>query len=80
MPIILEDNESTLKLVNNPEFYKRTKYIDIIYYYIREKIYNKEIEIFYIPTKEQIANSLTKPITLKPFELFKKQTNILEPI
>ena len=62
IPIILEDNQSTIKLAENPEFHKRTKHIDIIYHYIREKISNKDIEVFYIPIKEQIADSLIKPI------------------
>ena len=50
--IIFEDNKSSIKLAKNLEFYKRTKYINIIYQYIKEKINNKEIEIFYIPIKE----------------------------
>ena len=61
-----------IKLAKNPEFHRKTKYINIIYYYIREKIANKKIEIFYIPTREQIADSLIKPISLKIFKLFKE--------
>ena len=77
VPIIFEDNKSSIKLAENPEFHKRTKHIDIIYHYIREKINNKEIDIFYIPTKEQLADSLTKPVQGKIFENFKEQLNII---
>ena len=33
-----EDNTSSIRLIKNPEFYLRTKYIDIVYYYIRELV------------------------------------------
>jgi hypothetical protein len=36
IPIIFSDSESGIKLAENPEFHKRTKYIDIQYYFIRQ--------------------------------------------
>jgi seryl-tRNA synthetase len=36
IPTILVDNKATIKLGQNPEFYKRLKYINIQYYYIRD--------------------------------------------
>ena len=48
MPVIYEDNLVVLKLLNNLEFYKRFKYIDIRYYYIRDLILNKQFNIIYI--------------------------------
>ena len=62
VPVILEENQSSIKVAGNLEFHKRTKHIYIICQYIREKITNKDIEVFYILTKEQIADSLTKSI------------------
>jgi hypothetical protein len=35
---ILLNNESAIKLGENPKFYKRSKYIDIAYHFIRENI------------------------------------------
>lgn len=32
------DNQSTIKLVKNPEFHKRTKHIDVRYHHIREMV------------------------------------------
>jgi len=32
------DNVSAIKLTKNPTFYKRTKYIDMRFYYVREQI------------------------------------------
>ena len=58
--IILVDNQGSLKLAENPEFYKRTKYIDIIYHFIQECINENKIKVGYIPTKEQLADRFTK--------------------
>jgi hypothetical protein len=59
-PIILVDNQGSLKLAENPEFHKRTKHIDIIYHFIRECINNNKLKVGYIPTKEQLADGFTK--------------------
>jgi hypothetical protein len=59
-PIILVDNQGSLKLAENPEFHKRTKHIDIIYHFIRECINENKLKVGYIPTKEQLADGFTK--------------------
>jgi hypothetical protein len=60
IPIILVDNQGSLKLAENPEFHKRTKYINIIYYFIRECINTNKLKVGYIPTKEQLVDGFTK--------------------
>jgi hypothetical protein len=45
------DNQSTIRLGENPEFYKRTKYIDIVYHFIKKNIQNNKIKILFIPSK-----------------------------
>jgi hypothetical protein len=35
------DNKSVIKLGENSEFYKRSKHINIAYYFIKENIQNK---------------------------------------
>ncbi len=62
IPKILCDNESAIKLAENPEFHKRSKHIDITYHFIRETTQNKEIQLLGVSTKEQKANGFTKPI------------------
>jgi hypothetical protein len=42
----------------------QTKYINIRYYYIRELVAFNKVTIKYTPTKEIIANILTKPLLL----------------
>ena len=43
-------------------YYCRTKYINIRHYYIKKRIENREIKLFYIFTFEIIVNDLIKPL------------------
>ena len=61
----MEDNQGAIKLGYNAEFYKRTKHIDIKYYYIRELVENNKLTIIYLNTKNQLVDPLTK-ITAGP--------------
>ena len=69
-PIILTDSESAIKLANNPEFHKRSKYIDITYYFIREAISDKKAKLIYVNTKRQLADSFTKGLDNTKYKTF----------
>jgi len=66
-PIIKVNNQSTIKLIRNPEFHKRSKHIDIRYHFIREKYMSKDIDIEFVPSKDQLADILTKILSKEPF-------------
>ena len=68
----MEDNQGAIKLGYNAEFYKRTKHIDIKYYYIRELVENNQIGLLYISTKNQLADPQTKLITSPILSIGKK--------
>jgi hypothetical protein len=65
LPITLRgDNEGSIALARNPEFHKRSKHIDTRYHYIRQLLADNLISIQHVPTKDMVADILTKP--LKP--------------
>jgi len=76
IPIILIDNQSAIKLANNPKFYKRSKHIDLIYYFTRQVIADNKVNILYIPTKEQIADFLTQHLPNLQQKCLIKEANI----
>ena len=78
IPTILVDNESAIKLGQNPEFHKRSKHIDIQYHYIREAIQEGKVKLTYINTKRQLADLLTKNVNGPLFEEFTKLANLVE--
>ena len=77
IPIVFGDNQSSLKLSENPEFYKRTKHIDITYHFIREAIANNKLKVIYISSKEMLADSLTKPVIHNILTYYKDKLNLI---
>src|SRR6266536_1835043 len=73
LPITLHaDNQSAISLSQNPKFHARTRHIDTAYHYQREKMENGVVKIVYIPTKDMVADGLTKPLTGAKFQQFVK--------
>ena len=50
---------------------KRTRHIDIRYFFITDRVANKEIEIIYCPTGDMCADLLTKPLQGSLFKKFR---------
>jgi hypothetical protein len=57
------DNQSAIKLAESDAYRPRSKHIDIRYHRIREHIAAGDVEVKFAPTKEMVADSLTKPVT-----------------
>jgi hypothetical protein len=64
------DSLSAIELAKNPQYHHRTKHIDIQYHFIREKYQQGISKLLYVPTKNQIADGLTKPIDLSKWQDF----------
>ena len=65
--VIYEDNTGCISIANNPTSHKRSKYIDIKYHFSREQIEKNVIKLKYMPTVEQVADALTKPLPAARF-------------
>jgi hypothetical protein len=61
------DNQSAIKLAENPVQHQRSKHIDIRYMRIQEEIKNGNIKVLYVPTGDNIADLLTKSATYVQF-------------
>jgi hypothetical protein len=62
--IIQQDNTSTIQLVKNGKqsSTKRTRHINIRYFYVTSKIKDGSMKVIYHPTKEMVSDYLTKPL------------------
>jgi hypothetical protein len=73
--IIHQDNQSTLHLINsNMPTSQRTRHIDTRYFFIREQAQGPDMTFQHTPTKDMIADLLTKPLQ---GSRFKQLRNIL---
>ena len=60
---IFEDNSSTIMIAENKTVNDRTKHIDEKMHFIREVLLLREYKLWFVPTKFQIADILTKGLT-----------------
>ena len=56
------DNQSAIQVCKNPEHHGRMKHLDMKYFWIRDEVVRKVIEVVYVPTGDQLADILTKPL------------------
>lgn len=71
--VIHQDNKSTIMLAQHGgALSKRSKHINLRYFYVSEKVEANQVSIVYTPTKLMIADFLTKPLQGKQFYYFRK--------
>ena len=63
LPIkVMEDNQSCICIADNPIAQRRTRHVDIRFHFIRDYINDGTITVTYCPTKEMLADILTKSL------------------
>jgi hypothetical protein len=62
--LLLQDNKSSILLEQNGRSSsgKRTRHINIRYFFITDRVNMKEISIDWCPTKKMVADYMTKPL------------------
>ena len=55
------DNQGTIALAKNPIKQQRSKHIDVRYHFLRDAVGNGYVELYYIPSNENVADVFTKP-------------------
>ena len=72
---IYQDNMSTILLAKNGRMSssKRTRHINVRYFFINDKIENKEVKVVYCPTGNMAADMFTKPLQGSLFKKFRDE-------
>jgi hypothetical protein len=75
---LLCDNESAIRMADNPVAHSRTKHIDIRYHFLRDHQQKGDNEIAYVNTQNQLADIFTKPLDEETFSKLRNELNILD--
>jgi hypothetical protein len=59
---VFMDSQSCIKMVTNEKFSNRTKLIAVRFQFAKDHIHIGNVELNYVPTEENIADMLTKPL------------------
>jgi hypothetical protein len=75
---LLCDNESAIRMVDNPVDHDHTKHIDIRYHFLRDHSQRGDIVIDHVSTYKQLADIFTKSLDEKRFCELRSELNILD--
>jgi histone deacetylase 1/2 len=75
-PCLWCDNLGATYLSANHVFHARAKHIEIDFHFVRERVLRKQLEIQFIPSKDQVVDRFTKPLPYRAFEDFKHNLNL----
>jgi hypothetical protein len=62
------DNTAAIILASNPSCQAKTRHINVAYHTIRDFIKDRSIDVNQVSSKENLADTLTKPLPAVAFE------------
>ena len=65
-------------MIENPIFHDKSKHIEIKYHFIRDMVHKGAVKLKYVPTEEQVADVLTKPLARVKFEYFRDKLGVVQ--
>jgi hypothetical protein len=74
------DNQSAIRLSENPVLHQRTKHIDIKHHYIRECVGGGHLKISHVPSADNIADIFTKPLGRTQFEHLRHRLGLVRTL
>jgi len=81
--VIYQDNQSAILLARNGRSSsgKRTRHIDICYFFVSDRIKQGEVRVEYCPTEDMLGNFFTKPLQGAIFQKMRRMVlNLSEDV
>jgi hypothetical protein len=68
--LLYMDNQSVIAIAQNPEFHDRTKHIKVRHHFLCQVVEKGEVNLTYMPTREQTTDAMTKGLYQEKHERF----------
>ncbi|KAL1293456.1 hypothetical protein AAHE18_19G074500 [Arachis hypogaea] len=78
VPTIYCDNQSACLLAANPILHSRCKHLELDLHFLRDLVNQKSLYIVHIPSSDQIADCLTKPLSQHLFNRYKRKLRVFQ--
>lgn len=65
--VVKTDSQSSMAIATGDSIARRSKHIDVKYHHVRDLVAGNVISLSYVPSKDNIADVLTKPLPREPF-------------
>ncbi|KAJ3704768.1 hypothetical protein LUZ61_008473 [Rhynchospora tenuis] len=75
-PTLWCDNLGATFLAANPIFHARTKHIELDFHFVREKVVNKQLNVRFICSADQLGDVFTKGLSKSRFHLLRDKLNV----
>jgi len=74
---LIKDNQVALIFIKDAYIYNKSKYIDIIHYYVKDLYKSNCICIHFVRSVDIIVDELTKLLSKNKFKIFIKQLELI---
>jgi hypothetical protein len=73
------DNLGATFLSANLVFHARTKHVEVDYHFVHDRVAKRESQVWFISSKDQVVDVLTKPLPPVSFAYFRSKLRVESP-
>jgi hypothetical protein len=77
-PCLWCDNLGATYMTVNPRFYGRTKNIEIDFHFVRERVAQRQLEVRFISSADQVADGFIKSLPVSKLDVFCRNLNLVK--
>jgi hypothetical protein len=78
VPCLWCDNLGAAYMTGNPQFHGRTKYIEVDFHFVHERVAQRQLDIWFISSGDQVADGFTKSLPASKMLLFCCNLNLVK--